>query len=62
MEVVLGVLAIMGVAVECVVLVVLYVCCDLVFYIRSSGCLVEYVLYMVVCIGYGMLVHIIIFW
>ena len=57
MVVVLVVLVIMGVAVGYVVLVVLYVCCDLVFYIRSSRCLVEYVLHMLVCIRYGMLVH-----
>ena len=57
MVVVLVVLVIMGVAVGYVVLVVLYVCCDLVFYIHSSRCLVEYVLHMLVCIRYGMLVH-----
>ena len=57
MVVVLGVLVIMGVVVGCVVLVVLYLCCGLVFYIRSSRCLVEYVLHMVVCIRYGMLAH-----
>ena len=51
MGVVLGVLMKVVVAIEGGVLVALCVCYDLVFYIRSSRCLVLYVLGMVVCIG-----------